>query len=63
MVTRTTCKLQFLPDHQAALVAGIAETRLEIIQRAGHNAPMERQAEVIKAVRSFMPAATADANS
>jgi proline iminopeptidase len=47
---------QFPPEHQAALAAGIANVRLEIIERAGHNAPTERSAEVIQAVRDFMAA-------
>jgi proline iminopeptidase len=45
---------QFPPEHQAALAAGIANARLEIIERAGHNAPSERPAEVVKAVKDFM---------
>jgi proline iminopeptidase len=45
---------QFPPEHQAALAAGIAGARLEIIERAGHNAPSERPAEVIQAVRDFI---------
>jgi proline iminopeptidase len=47
---------QFPPEHQAALAAGIAGARLEIIERAGHNAPSERPAEVIQAIRDFMAA-------
>lgn len=49
---------QFPPEHQAALAAGIANARLEIIERAGHNAHSERSAEVIRAVKNFMPAMT-----
>jgi proline iminopeptidase len=45
---------QFPPEHQAALAAGIPNAHLEIIERAGHNAPTERSAEVIQAVRDFM---------
>jgi proline iminopeptidase len=45
---------QFPPEHQAALAAGIPNSHLEIIERAGHNAPTERSAEVIQAVRDFM---------
>ena len=45
---------QFPPEHQAALAAGIADARLEIIELAGHNAPSERPAEVIEAVKQFM---------
>jgi proline iminopeptidase len=48
---------QFPPEHQAELAAGIANARLEIIERAGHNAPTERPAEVIAAVRHFMATA------
>jgi proline iminopeptidase len=47
---------QFPPEHQAALAAGIPNARLEIIERAGHNAPTERSAEVIEAVKHFMSA-------
>ena len=47
---------QFPPEHQAALAAGIPGARLEIIERAGHNAPTERSTEVIRAVRDFMRA-------
>jgi proline iminopeptidase len=45
---------QFPPEHQAELAAGIPNARLEIIERAGHNAPTERTAEVIRAVRGFL---------
>jgi proline iminopeptidase len=47
---------QFPPEHQAALSARIPNARLEIIEHAGHNAPTERPAEVIQAVRDFMAA-------
>ncbi|MGD9048167.1 MAG: alpha/beta fold hydrolase [Anaerolineae bacterium] len=47
---------QFPPEHQEALAAGIANARLEIIERAGHNAHFERSAEVIQAVRDFVMA-------
>ena len=47
---------QFPPEHQAALAAGIANAHLEIIERAGHNAPTERSVEVIRAVRNFVSA-------
>ena len=49
---------QFPPEHQALLADRLPDARLEIIERAGHNAPTERPAEVIQAVRNFM----ADAN-
>lgn len=45
---------QFPPEHQAALAAGIANARLQIIEHAGHNAHSERTAEVIQAVRDFL---------
>jgi proline iminopeptidase len=48
---------QFPPEHQAELADGIPNARLEIIERAGHNAPTERPAEVIAAVRHFMATA------
>jgi proline-specific peptidase len=48
---------QFPPEHQASLAAGIPNARLEIIERAGHNAPDEQPAEVIQAVRDFMATA------
>jgi pimeloyl-ACP methyl ester carboxylesterase len=49
---------QFPPEHQQALAAGIPNAHLELIERAGHNAPTERPSEVIQAVRDFMAAAT-----
>jgi proline-specific peptidase len=45
---------QFPPEHQVTLAAGIPRARLEIIERAGHNAPTERPAEAIQAVTSFV---------
>jgi proline iminopeptidase len=47
---------QFPSEHQATLAAAIPNAHLEIIERAGHNAPTERPAEVIQAVRRFMAA-------
>ncbi len=49
---------EFPPEHQAALADEIPNARLKIIERAGHNAPTERPAEVIQAVRDFMAALT-----
>jgi proline iminopeptidase len=49
---------QFPPEHQAALAGGIPNASLEIVDRAGHNAPTERPAKVIQAVRDFMEAVT-----
>jgi proline iminopeptidase len=49
---------EFPPEHQAVLAAGIPNAHLEIIERAGHNAPTERPAEVIQAVKDFMAAMT-----
>ena len=42
------------PEHQVALATGIANARLEIIERAGHNPHMERSAEVIEIIQSFI---------
>jgi proline iminopeptidase len=49
---------QFPPEHQAELAAGIPNAQLEIIERAGHNAPTERPDQIIQAVREFLAAAT-----
>jgi pimeloyl-ACP methyl ester carboxylesterase len=49
----------FPPESQVELAAGIADARLEIIERAGHNAHSERPAEVMAAVREFIRADTA----
>ncbi len=46
----------FPPECQVELAAGIANARLEIIERAGHNAQAERPAEVTQAVREFISA-------
>lgn len=45
---------QFPPEHQAILALRISSAQLALIERAGHNAPIERPAEVIEAVRRFM---------
>lgn len=45
----------FPPEHQGQLAAGIPNARLEIIERAGHNPHDEATAEVMKAVRDFIP--------
>lgn len=47
----------FPPEHQEELAAGIANARLKIIERAGHNPHEERPAEVIRTIRDFMAAA------
>jgi proline-specific peptidase len=46
----------FPPEHQVELAAGIPDARLRIIERAGHNAHSERPAEVMAALRDFIPA-------
>ena len=46
----------FPPEHQAQLAAGIPNARLRIIERAGHNPHSERPAEVMEALRDFLPA-------
>jgi proline iminopeptidase len=45
---------QFPPEHQAILADRLPNAQLEIIERAGHNAQMERPAEVIEAVKRFL---------
>jgi proline iminopeptidase len=49
----------FPPECQVELAAGIPDARLQIIERAGHNPQAERPDEVMRAVRSFIPAASA----
>ena len=44
------------PECQQELVAGIPNARLLFIERAGHNPHEERTAEVMAAVRTFIPA-------
>jgi proline iminopeptidase len=45
----------FPPEHQAQLAAGIPNARLRIIEHAGHNPHDERTADVMDAVREFIP--------
>jgi len=45
---------QFPPEHQVILADRIPNAQLEIVERAGHNAPMERPDAVIRIVRRFM---------
>ena len=45
---------QFPPEHQANLVDRISGAQLAIIEGAGHNAHMERTAEVIEIIKQFM---------
>jgi len=44
----------FPPEHQVALADGVANGRLHIVERAGHNPHEERTAEVMAAVRDFV---------
>jgi len=44
----------FPPEHQAILADRLPNAELVLIERAGHNPQMERTAEVIEAIRSFM---------
>ena len=44
----------FPPEHQVALANGLANGRLHIVERAGHNPHEERTAEVMAAVRDFI---------
>ena len=48
---------QFPPEHQAIVADKLPDAQLEIIERVGHNAPVERPAEVIKALKRFMAGA------
>src|SRR6266542_3254182 len=45
----------FPPEHQVELAAGIPNARLRIIERAGHNPHSEQPAEVMEALRDFIP--------
>ncbi len=47
----------FPPECQRELADGIAHTRLQIIERAGHNAHSEQAAEVMAAVKDFLSTA------
>ncbi len=44
----------FPPEHQEELAAGIPDSRLEIIDRAGHNVHDEQTAKTLVVVRNFM---------
>ncbi|HEX2357685.1 MAG TPA: alpha/beta hydrolase [Micromonosporaceae bacterium] len=46
----------FPPECQRELASGIPNAQLKIIERAGHNPHDERTAEVMRAVRDFIPA-------
>lgn len=48
----------FPPECQAELAAGIPDARLRLINHAGHNPYSEQSAEVMEAVRDFLPAGT-----
>jgi pimeloyl-ACP methyl ester carboxylesterase len=50
---------QFPPEHQARLVDRLPNAQLELVERAGHNAPTERPAEVMEAVKRFLGAVNA----
>jgi proline iminopeptidase len=44
----------FPPEHQVALASGLRDSRLRIIERAGHNPHEERPTEVAAAVQEFL---------
>ncbi|MFN2281074.1 MAG: alpha/beta fold hydrolase, partial [Anaerolineales bacterium] len=46
---------QFPPEHQAELASGIPGTQLVLVEEAGHNPHIERTAEVVRALRGFLP--------
>ena len=50
---------QFPPEHQQELAAGIPNSRLVIIDRAGHNVHDEQPGEVLRVIRDFLAIATA----
>jgi pimeloyl-ACP methyl ester carboxylesterase len=52
--------LQFPPEHQVLLVNRIPNARLELIEKAGHNTPMEQPAEVMRLVRNFLLSETTE---
>jgi proline iminopeptidase len=45
---------QFPPEHQAELAAGIPNSRLVIIDQAGHNVHDEQPGEVLRVIRDFL---------
>jgi len=49
---------QFPPEHQAILADRLPNAQLVLIERAGHNAHLERPGEVIEAVRRFITITT-----
>jgi proline iminopeptidase len=46
----------FPPEHQAILADRLPNSKLVLVERAGHNPHMERSAEVIRTVREFLAA-------
>ena len=51
----------FPPEHQAILADRLPSSKLVLVERAGHNPHIERQAEVVQAIREFMRAASPSA--
>ena len=47
------------PEHQAELAAHIPNSRLKLIERAGHNPHDEQTAEVMEELRAFIPRTSA----
>ncbi|MFN2221547.1 MAG: alpha/beta hydrolase [Chloroflexota bacterium] len=45
---------QFPPEHQAILADRLPNAQLALVERAGHNAPMERPDEVMAIMRRFL---------
>jgi pimeloyl-ACP methyl ester carboxylesterase len=48
----------FPPEHQKQLASGIPNSRLVLVDRAGHNPDMEQPAETINAIRDFILSTT-----
>jgi proline iminopeptidase len=51
----------FPPEHQAILADRLPNAKLVLLERAGHIPQVEQPAQVIRAVRDFMPAANVPA--
>ncbi len=51
---------QFPPEHQAILADRLPRAELAIVERAGHNAPMERPREVMAIIERFLAGVEGD---
>ena len=62
LVIAGTYDFLFPPEHQKQLAAGIPNSRLVLINHAGHNPDMEQPIETLKAISDFLADAKADGN-